>query len=61
SLNVVGSSFIMVSLYFNFNLPAMVAQVFWLLFTFIGILRVMRARDWKIGGSGMSAPCDRST
>jgi drug/metabolite transporter (DMT)-like permease len=36
-LNAVGAALILVSLYFDFNLPSVVVEVFWLLISLFGI------------------------
>ena len=36
-LNAVGASLILISLYFDFNLPSVVVEVFWLLISLFGI------------------------
>lgn len=36
-LNAIGASLILVSLYFDFNLPSVVVEVFWLLISLFGI------------------------
>ena len=36
-LNAIGAAFILVSLYFEFNLPSVVVEVFWLLISLFGI------------------------
>lgn len=36
-LNAIGASFILLSLYFNFNLPAFFVEFFWLLISLFGI------------------------
>ena len=37
ALNAVGASLILVSLYFEFNFPSVVVEVFWLLISLFGI------------------------
>ncbi len=39
-LNAFGASFILISLYFDFNLSAFVIELFWLLISLVGIIRV---------------------
>jgi len=41
-LNAVGASFIVVSLVVNFNLSALLMEVFWVLISFVGIYRYFR-------------------
>ena len=41
-LNAVGASFIVVSLVVNFNLSALLMEVFWVLISFVGIYRYLR-------------------
>lgn len=36
-LNAVGASLILISLYFDFNLPSVVVEAFWLLISLFGI------------------------
>lgn len=36
-LNAIGASLIIVSLYFNFNIPAFIVEFFWLLISLFGI------------------------
>lgn len=43
-LNAVGAGLIVVSLLFNFNLSALVIEVFWVLISLIGIYRYFRLR-----------------
>ena len=43
-LNAIGASFIVVSLLVNFNLSALVIEVFWVLISFIGIYRYFRVK-----------------
>ena len=43
-LNAIGASFIVVSLLVNFNLSALVIEVFWVLISFIGIYRYFRLK-----------------
>lgn len=38
-LNAIGACLIIVSLIFRFNLSAFIVEVFWLLISFVGILR----------------------
>jgi multisubunit Na+/H+ antiporter MnhG subunit len=41
-MNLVGASFIILSLLSNFNLSALVIEVFWVLISLIGIVRYLR-------------------
>jgi hypothetical protein len=41
-INLVGASFIILSLLSNFNLSALVIEVFWVLISLIGIVRYLR-------------------
>ena len=41
-LNAVGASFIVVSLVVNFNLSALLMEVFWVLISFVGVYRYFR-------------------
>ena len=43
-VNGVGALFIMVSLYYNFNLSSFVIEVFWVAISLIGIIRGIRKR-----------------
>ena len=43
-LNAVGASLIVVSLLVNFNLSALVMEVFWVLISFVGIYRHFRLK-----------------
>lgn len=41
-VNAAGAAFILVSLYFNFNLSAVVVEVFWLAISLMGAFRGLR-------------------
>ncbi|HEY3582489.1 MAG TPA: hypothetical protein VGK82_18175 [Pyrinomonadaceae bacterium] len=43
-LNAVGASLIVVSLLVNFNLSALLMEVFWVLISFVGIYRHFRVK-----------------
>jgi len=43
-LNAMGASFIVVSLLVNFNLSALLMEVFWVLISFLGIYRYFRLK-----------------
>jgi hypothetical protein len=43
-LNAIGASLIVVSLLVNFNLSALLMEVFWVLISFVGIYRYFRLR-----------------
>ena len=43
-LNAVGASFIVVSLLVDFNLSALLMEVFWVLISFVGIYRYFRLK-----------------
>jgi len=43
-LNAIGASLIVVSLLVNFNLSALLMEVFWVLISFIGIYRYFRLK-----------------
>jgi hypothetical protein len=43
-LNAVGASLIVISLLVNFNLSALLMEVFWVLISFVGIYRHFRLR-----------------
>jgi multidrug transporter EmrE-like cation transporter len=47
SLNGLGAAFIMVSLYFNFNLSAFIIEVFWILISVVGMVRIYLQRRRK--------------
>ena len=44
TLNAAGASLIIVSLYFNFNLPAFIVEFFWLLISLVGVGKYIWAR-----------------
>ena len=44
ALNALGASLIVVSLLFDFNLSALLMEVFWVLISFIGIYRYFRIK-----------------
>jgi hypothetical protein len=44
AMNAVGAAFIVASLVNNFNLSAFIIEVFWILISFVGILRHLRSR-----------------
>ena len=44
-LNGLGALFVMISLYFDFNLSAFLLEFFWLLFSLIGIWRFVMSRS----------------
>ena len=39
-VNAIGAALLLVSLMYDFNLPAFIIEVFWLLISFVGIFRV---------------------
>jgi uncharacterized membrane protein YfcA len=43
-LNAIGASFVVLSLLVNFNLSALLMEVFWVLISFIGIYRYFRLK-----------------
>jgi uncharacterized membrane protein YfcA len=43
-LNAIGASFVVLSLLVNFNLSALLMEVFWVLISFIGIYRYLRLK-----------------
>ena len=43
-LNAIGASLIVLSLLVNFNLSALVMEVFWVLISFVGIYRYFRLK-----------------
>jgi multidrug transporter EmrE-like cation transporter len=47
SLNGIGAAFIMVSLYFDFNLSAFIIEVFWILISLVGMVRIYLQRRRK--------------
>jgi len=42
--NGLGAAFVMISLYFDFNLSAFIIEVFWLLISLLGLARIYRER-----------------
>ncbi|HJT66179.1 MAG TPA: hypothetical protein VJ749_06985 [Pyrinomonadaceae bacterium] len=46
-LNAVGASFIIVSLLVNFNLSALLMEVFWVLISFVGVYRYFRLKTLR--------------
>jgi multidrug transporter EmrE-like cation transporter len=46
-LNAVGASLIVVSLYVNFNLSALLMEVFWVLISLLGIYRYFRLKGLR--------------
>lgn len=46
-LNAIGASLIVLSLLVNFNLSALLMEVFWVLISFIGIFRYFRLKTVK--------------
>lgn len=46
-LNASGAGLIVVSLLFNFNLSALIVEVFWVLISFVGIFRHYRLRSLR--------------
>ncbi len=45
-LNAAGAAFILISLYYSFNLPSFIVEFFWLLISLFGLLRYF-SRDIK--------------
>ena len=43
-LNAIGASLILISLYFDFNLPSVVVEFFWLLISMFGIGKYLTRR-----------------
>jgi hypothetical protein len=43
-LNGVGAALILISLYYDFNLPSVIVEVFWLVISIFGILKYLVAR-----------------
>jgi multidrug transporter EmrE-like cation transporter len=43
-LNAIGASLIVISLLFDFNLSALLVEVFWVLISFVGIYRYVRLK-----------------
>ncbi|HEV8429226.1 MAG TPA: hypothetical protein VGQ41_15090 [Pyrinomonadaceae bacterium] len=43
-LNAIGASLIVISLLFDFNLSALLMEVFWVLISFVGIYRYFRLK-----------------
>jgi len=46
-MNAIGASLIVLSLLVNFNLSALLMEVFWVLISFIGIFRYFRLKTVK--------------
>ena len=46
-LNAVGASLIVISLLFDFNLSALLMEVFWVLISFVGIYRYFRLKSLR--------------
>ena len=46
-LNAVGSALILVSLYFSFNFPSLVVELFWLIISLFGIGKYILSRKSK--------------
>ena len=46
-LNAVGASLIIVSLVYDFNLSALLMEVFWVLISFVGIYRYFRLKAFR--------------
>jgi hypothetical protein len=44
ALNAIGAGLIVISLVFDFNLSALIIEVFWVLISFVGIFRYFRLR-----------------
>jgi hypothetical protein len=44
-LNGVGAAMILISLYYDFNLPSVVVEAFWLVISVFGIIRYLTARS----------------
>lgn len=44
-LNGVGAALILISLYYDFNLPSVVVEVFWLVISVFGIIKFLIARS----------------
>ena len=44
ALNAIGAGLILVSLYFDFNLPSVVVEFFWLLISLFGIVKFLTRR-----------------
>ena len=47
-LNAVGASLIAISLIFDFNLSAFIIEVFWILISLVGMVRILRNRTRKL-------------
>jgi hypothetical protein len=47
SLNCLGAALIMFSLYFDFNLSAFVIELFWILISLVGMVRIYLQRRQK--------------
>ena len=47
-LNAIGASLIIVSLIYDFNLSALLMEVFWVLISFVGIYRYFRLKGLRL-------------
>ena len=43
-LNLLGAAFILISLYYEFNLPSVIVEAFWLVISIFGILKYLVKR-----------------
>ncbi|MCF8371106.1 MAG: hypothetical protein K9H64_05750 [Bacteroidales bacterium] len=43
-MNILGSAFILVSLYFDFNLPSAIIELAWLIISLIGLIRIQQKK-----------------
>ena len=44
-LNILGAVFILISLYYNFNLSAFIIEIAWLVISFVGVYRLIYLRS----------------
>ena len=47
-LNAVGAGLVVISLLYNFNLSALLIEVFWVLISFVGIFRYFRVKASQV-------------
>jgi len=49
-VNMLGAACILYSLYFEFNMSAFLVEIFWLLISLVGLIRIFLERRRKIPG-----------
>src|ERR1051326_7509744 len=60
-LNAIGASLIVLSLIVNFNLSAMVMEVFWVLISLVGIFRYVRLKSVRSCTSNAGIAATKNT